>query len=135
MRTLAPERDIPTASFAGLPDRDAFGLRGPSAAITTADSSAAPTTIKSCAVVSNSGVLKKSGLGSEVDAHDVVFRFNNAPTKGYQKDVGSKTSVRFTNAAFQGFREAGEGAYHTSPPLSQLNLSPVVNPCNSTHSA
>lgn len=44
--------------------------------------------VGSCALVSNSGALKKSGLGAEVDAHDVVFRFNNAPTKGHESDVG-----------------------------------------------
>jgi len=50
---------------------------------------------RSCAVVSNSGMLIDRGLGSFIDSHDLIFRFNFAPTKGYEKDVGSKTHVRF----------------------------------------
>lgn len=32
------------------------------------------------------------------DSHDLVLRFNHAPTKGYELDVGSKTSVRILNS-------------------------------------
>eukprot|EP00976_Prorocentrum_cordatum_P088248 1187236-Prorocentrum_minimum.AAC.2 len=37
----------------------------------------------SCAIVGNSPVLTKGGntLGKEIDEHDLVMRFNNAPTK------------------------------------------------------
>ena len=49
---------------------------------------------ETCAVVSNAGTLKGSGLGGEIDSNEFVIRFNSAPTKGYEEDVGSKTSVR-----------------------------------------
>jgi hypothetical protein len=39
-----------------------------------------------------------SGLGKAIDSFDTVVRFNEAPTIGYESDVGSKTSIRWTNS-------------------------------------
>nr|XP_046213501.1 alpha-N-acetylgalactosaminide alpha-2,6-sialyltransferase 1-like [Oncorhynchus gorbuscha] len=46
-----------------------------------------------CAVVANGGILNGSRMGKEIDAHDYVFRMNGAVTKGYEEDVGNRTSV------------------------------------------
>ena len=51
-----------------------------------------------CAVVSSGGSLHKSGLGEFIDSHDLVLRFNNAPTEGHEVDVGKKTSIRIVNS-------------------------------------
>lgn len=51
-----------------------------------------------CAVVTSAGSLKNSNLGSFIDTHDIVLRFNNAPTDKYAKDVGTKTSLRIVNS-------------------------------------
>jgi len=32
------------------------------------------------------------------DSHDFILRFNNAPTKGYEEDVGALTSMRIINS-------------------------------------
>ncbi|XP_061472308.1 alpha-N-acetylgalactosaminide alpha-2,6-sialyltransferase 2 isoform X2 [Rhineura floridana] len=45
-----------------------------------------------CAVVGNGGILNGSRQGKEIDAHDFVFRLNGAVTKGFERDVGTKTS-------------------------------------------
>jgi len=49
---------------------------------------------KSCAVVSSSGGLLMHTNGMDIDKHDVVFRFNKAPTEGYEINVGMTTTFR-----------------------------------------
>ncbi|XP_053144848.1 alpha-N-acetylgalactosaminide alpha-2,6-sialyltransferase 1 isoform X2 [Hemicordylus capensis] len=46
----------------------------------------------SCAVVGNGGILNNSRMGQEIDSHDYVFRVSGAITKGYERDVGMRTS-------------------------------------------
>lgn len=45
-----------------------------------------------CAVVGNGGILKGSKKGQEIDQHDYIFRTNGAITKGFEEDVGWRTS-------------------------------------------
>lgn len=60
-----------------------------------------------CALVSSSGQMFGAGAGEEIDSIGCVIRMNNAPTVGYEKDVGSRTSVRVVS--------------HTSVPLLVRN--------------
>jgi len=53
-----------------------------------------------CAVVSNSGVLKRHKHGKKIDEADTVIRFNDAPIEGYDDMVGRKDNVRFVNMHF-----------------------------------
>lgn len=48
-----------------------------------------------------------AGLGEEIDQIQCVIRMNNAPTVGYEQDVGSRTSLRVVS--------------HTSVPLLVKN--------------
>ncbi|XP_037664566.1 alpha-N-acetylgalactosaminide alpha-2,6-sialyltransferase 2 isoform X2 [Choloepus didactylus] len=45
-----------------------------------------------CAVVGNGGILNGSRQGLHIDTHDYVFRLNGAVIKGFEHDVGTKTS-------------------------------------------
>ncbi|XP_027892577.1 CMP-N-acetylneuraminate-beta-galactosamide-alpha-2,3-sialyltransferase 1-like [Xiphophorus couchianus] len=45
-----------------------------------------------CAVVGNSLNLKGSNYGPLIDSKDIIMRMNFAPTKGYEEDVGTKTT-------------------------------------------
>ncbi|XP_026210984.1 alpha-N-acetyl-neuraminyl-2,3-beta-galactosyl-1,3-N-acetyl-galactosaminide alpha-2,6-sialyltransferase isoform X1 [Anabas testudineus] len=62
---------------------------------------------RQCALVSSSGQMLGAGVGQEIDQIGCVIRMNNAPTQGYEKDVGSRTSVRVVS--------------HTSVPLLVKN--------------
>ncbi|CAN9504435.1 unnamed protein product [Ophioblennius macclurei] len=60
-----------------------------------------------CALISSSGQMMGVDAGEEIDEVGCVIRMNNAPTRGYEKDVGSRTTVRVVS--------------HTSVPLLVKN--------------
>ncbi|XP_037537937.1 ST3 beta-galactoside alpha-2,3-sialyltransferase 3b [Nematolebias whitei] len=51
---------------------------------------------KRCIIVGNGGILFNKSLGTRIDDYDVVVRLNEAPVKGYSRDVGTKTTLRIT---------------------------------------
>lgn len=50
---------------------------------------------RSCAVVGNSGNLQRSENGKLIDSHGSVIRMNKAVTRGFEKDVGNRTTHHF----------------------------------------
>ncbi|XP_078115644.1 ST3 beta-galactoside alpha-2,3-sialyltransferase 3a isoform X1 [Sander vitreus] len=49
---------------------------------------------KTCIIIGNGGILAGKSLGQRINEFDVVVRLNQAPVKGFEKDVGSKTTMR-----------------------------------------
>ena len=61
-----------------------------------------------CAVVgSNGNIENNKNYGKDIDNHDVVIRFNDAPTVGYESVVGAKTTIRIQNSDFCAKGERG----------------------------
>uniref|UniRef100_A0A452HCL4 Uncharacterized protein n=1 Tax=Gopherus agassizii TaxID=38772 RepID=A0A452HCL4_9SAUR len=71
-----------------------------------------------CAIVSNSGQMAGQKVGTEIDQSSCIWRMNNAPTKGYEVDVGKKTTIRVVS--------------HTSVPLLLKNPEYFFKETNST---
>ncbi|XP_073319055.1 CMP-N-acetylneuraminate-beta-galactosamide-alpha-2,3-sialyltransferase 1-like [Pagrus major] len=51
-----------------------------------------PDCCRTCAVVGNSVNLNGSHYGPDIDSHDIVIRMNHGHTKGYEADVGTRTT-------------------------------------------
>jgi hypothetical protein len=58
---------------------------------------------KKIAIVGNSGILLDKEYGELIDSHDVVVRFNVAKVDGFEKHVGSKTTLRCVNDTILNF--------------------------------
>jgi len=61
----------------------------------------------SCGVVTHSRSLIGRGLGERIDSNSVVIRTNDAPTSGFEADVGSFTTLRYTDMRqFESFHQS-----------------------------
>uniref|UniRef100_A0A4W5RFB0 CMP-N-acetylneuraminate-beta-galactosamide-alpha-2,3-sialyltransferase 4 n=1 Tax=Hucho hucho TaxID=62062 RepID=A0A4W5RFB0_9TELE len=49
---------------------------------------------RTCVVVGNGFAIKNTSLGSAINKYDIVIRLNDAPVRGYEADVGNKTTMR-----------------------------------------
>ena len=49
-------------------------------------------------MVSNAGILRRREYGAEIDANECVWRMNRAPTKGFERHVGARTTLDFVNS-------------------------------------
>lgn len=73
-----------------------------------------------CAVVGNGGILKDSRKGTEIDGHDYVFRTNGAIIKGFETDVGSRTThYTFSTNTLMNSMRSYAGAGYRGPPVSK----------------
>nr|XP_055032420.1 alpha-N-acetylgalactosaminide alpha-2,6-sialyltransferase 2-like [Misgurnus anguillicaudatus] len=72
-----------------------------------------------CAVVGNGGILNGSKKGKEIDEHDYVFRVNGAILKGFEEDVGSRTSFyTFSTNTMRNSMNSYGGLGFKGPPVS-----------------
>lgn len=53
--------------------------------------------VDDCALVTSSSFLKGSGMGPEIDKHQLIFRANRLTTPKFASDFGSRTDVIFLN--------------------------------------
>uniref|UniRef100_A0A3Q3WE66 alpha-N-acetylgalactosaminide alpha-2,6-sialyltransferase n=1 Tax=Mola mola TaxID=94237 RepID=A0A3Q3WE66_MOLML len=73
-----------------------------------------------CAVVGNGGILKDSKKGKEIDSHHYVFRTNGAIIKGFEQDVGSRTThYTFSTNTLMNSMRSYAGAGYRGPPVSE----------------
>lgn len=78
---------------------------------------------KKVAVVGSSGILLGTGSGKDIDSYDEVIRFNRAPTKGFETDVGSKTTLRVANShVFANMSYAQDCGFTNQPQYFIKNL-------------
>ena len=92
-------------------------------------------------IVGSSGTLTGSGSSKTIDYFQEVVRFNLAPTKGFEIDVASKTTLRVVNNhCFDNIDISKEG-YSNSPANFVKNLhnckilyvGPKICPWNMMH--
>lgn len=77
--------------------------------------------INNVALVASSGTLLDNEFGKQIDAHDMVIRFNAARVDGYEKHVGSRTDIRILNGhAFNGSTKKDVCLNHDPNFLSNL---------------
>lgn len=72
-----------------------------------------------CAVVFSSHTLLGEGSGKFIDSHDYVLRFNFAPTRGFEEDVGRKTTHRILGGS--------SGENYNFKENSEMILRPMKN--------
>ncbi|XP_076019878.1 ST3 beta-galactoside alpha-2,3-sialyltransferase 7 isoform X2 [Genypterus blacodes] len=70
-----------------------------------------------CVVVGSGGVLHGSHLGSHIDQYDIIIRLNNAPVPGFERDAGSRTTIRLMYP---------EGAPHSANEYKKTNMVALV---------
>ena len=132
-------REWQAAIAAGLPSiwqpRSASSSQRSAPTTAPTDTSAASTPLSSswhatgphwpqCAVVGSSASLLRTVRGRTIDAADAVFRVNHAPTRGFERHSGRRTTVR----VFGGRTSNGTVAYGVHPDLAELPEERAVIP-------
>ncbi|XP_077092514.1 ST3 beta-galactoside alpha-2,3-sialyltransferase 7 [Siphateles boraxobius] len=51
-------------------------------------------TCRRCVVVGSGGILRGKNLGPHIDQYNIIIRVNNAPVFGFERDAGSRTTIR-----------------------------------------
>lgn len=70
-----------------------------------------------CALVTSSSHVLGTGAGAEIDRAECVIRMNDAPTLGFEADVGNQTSLRVVahSSVFRLVRRLNELLHQADP--------------------
>ena len=90
----------------------------------------------SVAIVGNSGILLESNYADLIDSHDVVIRCNLGPVSGFEKYVGTKTTLRMVaGKAFFGDQPKRECPQHDDNFYSKLENQNIIVKANPLYDA
>jgi len=72
-----------------------------------------PSSLGSCALVGSGGLLRGKGMGGRINMHDTVIRVNRIPSEPYYSDLGSKTTIFYSNSATDTYPSGKSGVWVT----------------------
>jgi hypothetical protein len=76
-----------------------------------------------CAFVSQSSEQLKTQYGAFIDKHDSIFRYGRSPTKGFEKHVGTKTTLMMirTKTVYKGCTDPRKDRWDTENNIKSIN--------------
>ena len=84
---------------------------------------------RSCALVFSSGALLRHESGRVIDSHEVVVRFNMAPTMGFERYIGGKTTHMVLSKRCEHYGAFMHAAHHDAKYHRDATVAVVLASC------